>query len=165
MTRPRRYRPASRIWARAVRRVDLSVVNGAYCLDYPSGNDYGSLRLNGRQERAHRIAWLLARRRPIPAGRMVTHACGRRPCIEGRHLRLGTAASNARDAIAHGRIPRGSRHWAAKLTEADVIAIRAKRRAGGVLLRDLADELGVARTTLGAAARGASWRHVGEVAA
>ena len=153
--RRRRFKPLSRIWQYGRREGACLIWTGR-----TTSSGYGQISANGRPERVHRIAWSLSRGRPIPPGAMVTHRCDRRLCFAAACLELGSARTNAADAVARGRIRRGERHWAAKLTEADVIAIRAKRRAGGVLLRDLADELGVARTTLGAAARGASSRHV-----
>jgi hypothetical protein len=80
-------------------------------------------------------------------------------------VELGTDASNAAEAVARGRIRRGERHPAARLTEADVVSIRAKRRADGSLHRELADEYGVARTTISAAVRGVTWRHLEQAAA
>jgi hypothetical protein len=153
-----RYQPLDRIWARGVRDPATG------CLLLP-GDDYGMVSVRGTLDRVHRLAWRLSRHRPIPPGRMVTHRCDRKPCFEPTHLRLGTAASNAAEAVARGRIRRGERHPGARLTEADVVAIRAKRRADGSLHRELADEYGVARTTISSVVRGATWAWVDRQAA
>ena len=155
--RRRRYRPLSRIWARG--QWDPSTG----CLLLP-GDGYGMVSALGTLDRVHRVAWRLSRRRPVPPGRMVTHTCDNKPCFAPRHLRLGSAASNAREAVERGRTRRGASHWNARLTEADVAAIRAKREAQGVLHRELASEFGVAQTTIASVVRRVTWRHVGPAA-
>jgi hypothetical protein len=60
-------------------------------------------------------------------------------------------------AAAHA--PRGERHYAAKLTAADVPIIRARAAAGEPIGR-LAREYGVHRITLRDVVRGLSWKHV-----
>jgi len=60
------------------------------------------------------------------------------------------------DMLRKGREVRGSRCWAAKLTEADVIAIR---KAPG-LLREIGAQYGVGRQIVGQIKSGRAWRHV-----
>lgn len=56
-----------------------------------SRNGYGTLRFNGRLEKAHRVAWQL-RYGPIPSAGFqrlqLAHACGVRSCVRPDHLRL-----------------------------------------------------------------------------
>jgi hypothetical protein len=70
---------------------------------------YGSFSVNGRDERAHRVAWALANG-PIPEGMCVLHRCDNPPCCNPAHLFLGTPAVNARDRSAKGRSATGARH-------------------------------------------------------
>lgn len=51
---------------------------------------------------AHRHSWALANG-PIPDGMWVLHHCDNPPCVNPRHLYLGTVIENVRDAIARGR--------------------------------------------------------------
>src|SRR5262249_50227005 len=60
------------------------------------------------------------------------------------NLRWGTAADNRADAVRHSTTCRGERNGAAKLTEADVRAIRGAH-ARGVPLGELAGRHGVTR--------------------
>ena len=86
---------------------------------------YGTLAVgNGKKARAHVIAWRLTHG-DIPEGLYVCHHCDNPPCCNPDHLFLGTADDNQKDAAAKARFPRGEKHHRARLTEADVIAIRA----------------------------------------
>lgn len=51
--------------------------------------------------RAHRLAWEWENG-PVPAGLMVLHRCDNPPCCNPKHLFVGTALDNARDALAKG---------------------------------------------------------------
>jgi hypothetical protein len=52
--------------------------------------------------------------------------------------------------------PRGERHWKAKITEADVRAIRASKGT----TRDLAKQFGIAASTISNIRAGVRWKHV-----
>lgn len=66
---------------------------------------YGVFWLDGKQERAHRAAWLL-HRGSIPEGRHVLHTCDVRACVNPDHLYLGDDLDNARDRDQRRRNPR-----------------------------------------------------------
>jgi len=120
--------------------------------------------------RAHRIAWERANGRPVPEGHVVMHSCDNPPCVNPAHLSVGTIADNNADRAAKGRsyvfpsgdahparIRRGSAHWQAKLTEADVTSIRV-RRANGESTASLGRVFGVHPATISRIARGL-WRN------
>lgn len=65
----------------------------------PSG--YGRIFVDGKAERAHRVAWILANG-PIPDGKYVCHRCDVKRCINENHLFLGTHDDNMADAAAKG---------------------------------------------------------------
>jgi hypothetical protein len=77
------------------------------------------------------------------------------------HLYLGTQSDNLREAFAKGRVattfPAGEAHPSAKLTKAAVADIRAGRSEGRTL-RALADEFGVACSTVRNIVIGKTWR-------
>ena len=98
-------------------------------------NGYGAIRENGKTLRAHRVA-LESVSGPIPDGAHVLHACDTPLCCNPSHLSLGTPKANSDDKVAKGRDNnRGTKHHAAKLTEADVIEIRTSKETGQFLAR------------------------------
>jgi hypothetical protein len=129
-------------------------------INVPRGG-YGMFALRkGIIRRSHRIAWELTNG-PVPAGIWVLHHCDNPPCCNPGHLFLGTPKDNTADKIAKGRSnhTRGSARPQAKITEADVVAIRAAR-AAGVTGAVLAARYGVHRTAIYHIAKGDYWKHV-----
>jgi len=120
---------------------------------------YRIVSVNGVKTYAHRVAWETAHG-PIPKGMCVCHHCDNPPCIELTHLFLGTKPDNNADMVAKGRQARGERIASAKLTEADVRAIRALYAGGGLLQRELAHQFGIAQTTVSHIVTGECWGHV-----
>lgn len=89
---------------------------------------YGRFFINGRKEKAHRVAWLLHYGRwPEPCA---LHRCDNPSCVRVGHLFEGTKKHNTRDMVSKGRgryvSHHGERHGRAKLSNADVVAIRAQ---------------------------------------
>jgi hypothetical protein len=121
---------------------------------------YGQLTWKNQPHRAHRLAWI-ATHGPVPVGLSVCHRCDHPLCCNPAHLRTGTHQDNMADMVAKGRAsrhgaPPGERNWQAKLTEADVRAIRA---AEGTQ-RAIAKRFGVSRETVRQVLRGKIWSHV-----
>jgi hypothetical protein len=109
---------------------------------------------------AHRASWQLENG-PIPEGMNVLHRCDNPACVRPAHLFVGSAKDNMQDMLSKGRdrIPFGSEHGSAKLTEDSVRRIRLER-SGGRRLADLAAEFGVAECTISEIARRRTWKHV-----
>lgn len=105
---------------------------------------YGTFRFNNRMERAHRVSYEMDCG-PIPDGMQVLHRCDNPCCVRLDHLFLGTNADNMADKVAKGRQAhyghRGDKHPTAKLTVAQVLAVR---EAIGTH-REVAERFGVSR--------------------
>lgn len=132
----------------------------AYCK--PSG--YGQFVLRkGRFVTASRIALGLTIGRPIEANEVACHKCDNPPCCNPSHLLIGTQSDNAYDCVSKGRAnrARGEATFSSKLTEADVIAIRAEGFVWGNDQR-WAKRLGVSSNTIRSARLGRHWKHLNE---
>lgn len=141
---------------------------------------YGSVKRGGRTQRAHRVAWVLVRDE-IPRGSghhgiCVCHSCDNRRCCNPAHMFLGTHAENVADREAKGRNrpPRGDANGArlhpetrargevnggAKITEADVRALRAHYRTGATQVT-LGAMFGLSQTQVSRIVRRETWGHV-----
>jgi len=128
---------------------------------------YGLINLgghNGKIEKAHRVSWILAYGN-IPDGLFVCHHCDNPPCVRPDHLFLGTPADNNHDMQQKGRCdrvkrPKGERHWMAKLTNEQVLEIRAKYESDKPYLRQLGVQYGVSLQTIHRIVRRKNWDHI-----
>lgn len=133
--------------------------------DYIGRHGYGNFHPDAsaqRTVRAHRLAYAIEYG-CVPAGVLVCHRCDVRSCCNPAHLFLGTQRDNVVDMWAKGRGSvnvrgrKGEANPRAKLTDADVLAIRAlppRKHLG------LAKRYGVSRTMINLIQRGAAWQHV-----
>lgn len=101
---------------------------------------YGRFVVGGREEMAHRAAWMLFKGE-IPDGKLVLHRCDVPACVNPAHLFLGTHADNAMDKMLKGR------GGTTKLSDEQVREIRALRTEG-VKVRVIAERFGVVTSTV-----------------
>jgi hypothetical protein len=102
---------------------------------------YGMSRVNGKQDKAHRIAYKVFVE-DVPAGKSVLHMCDVRACVNPEHLYCGTHADNMRDAKERNRLG-GSRK---KLTAEQKMQLQELR--GTASKKELAETFGVSQQTI-----------------
>jgi hypothetical protein len=124
---------------------------------------YGSYRVDGRAELAHRFAYMAYLRafegREIRPNANVCHDCpgGDNPaCVNPAHLFEGSQADNLADMRAKGRHARGDSHGRRRLNSDTVRAIRADTGSDG----DLAVKYHASDTTIRDIRRRKTWRHI-----
>jgi hypothetical protein len=81
-----------------------------------SSHGYGTIKVDGKNVGAHRIAWELEEG-TIPKDMLVLHKCDVRTCVNVNHLFLGNHADNMKDARIKDRYGR-------KISNADVFQIK-----------------------------------------
>jgi len=124
---------------------------------------YGVMGVGDRKIRAHRVSWAI-HNGPIPEGMCVCHRCDVPGCVNPAHLFLGTQADNMRDMTIKGRSVQhpaspGEGHPCAKLTEAQVLAIRAECANGATQTR-LAERFRISSAAISRIVRREAWGHV-----
>jgi hypothetical protein len=105
--------------------------------------------------RAHRFAWMLMNG-PIPDGMNVLHRCDNSNCVNPAHLFTGTQQENVEDQRSKGRLWYGTRNGRSKLTEQDVLDIRASDESD----TELGKQYGVYPSTIYMARIGRKWAHL-----
>lgn len=109
----------------------------------------------GQHFRAHRLSYLMFRG-AFPSDLWVLHKCDTPACVNPDHLFLGTSQDNVDDRNQKGRTARGSSSGRAKLTEQDVISIRAS----ALPVKDIAATYKVTYSTIAQVISGRRWGHV-----
>lgn len=124
---------------------------------YKTPAGYGQIRINGKNAHAHRIAWELANG-PIPPGLDVLHHCDNPPCVNPKHLFLGTDAENQQDCVNKGRhnANTGEDRPNAKLTIGAVKEIKESKLSA----YKLAAKFDVSRSAIRAVRDGRNWKQV-----
>lgn len=120
-----------------------------------SPKGYGQMTVQGRTRGAHRLAFE-AVHGPQPSHVCVCHRCDVPSCCNPDHMFPGSHADNAADRgrKARGHRPTGERNANARLSAADVAAIRASDEPGTVL----AARYGVSRATVSMIRNHKTWR-------
>lgn len=92
---------------------------------------YGNFWLNRRIVKVHRFSYELHKGK-IPDGLVVCHTCDNPPCVNPKHLWVGTVKDNAQDMIIkkRGADKKGEKSGHAKLTWKKVEKIRKMYSTG-----------------------------------
>ena len=138
---------------------DMLKPNGE-CLDWTGGcfaDGYGTTRAYGKSWKTHRLALHLEG--VDVEGHYVLHSCDNPLCCNPNHLRTGTQQENMDDMKRRGRctIPLGIKNANARLTEKDVLEIRA---ITGMYQKDIADHFGVNQSAISLIVNRKTWTHI-----
>ncbi len=152
-----RKSPTERFWNNVEIRGDDE------CWEYrPNVKGYGRYANfsieKGNNVQAHRYAYLISYG-VDPGDKQVCHTCDNPRCCNPRHLFLGTTQENTADRDAKGRMARGSKQHNAKLTDEDVVRIRALR-AQGLSHGRIADMFHVSVATIKDIDKRRTWNHI-----
>ena len=146
-----------RFWAKVDRRGENDCWEWTACCD---AGGYGMLGIDGKTHRAHRLSFEM-HYCDIPDGLCVCHHCDKPPCVNPRHLFVGTHTENSADRDRKGRnvYQFGESHHNAKLTEDDVRDILSRRYVPGVQVR-VAREFGVSQGVISLIRSRETWKHL-----
>lgn len=143
-----------RFWSKVSKSEGCWKWQGAFRSD-----GYGKINKEGKSHSAHRISWEITNG-PIPEGLWVLHKCDNPPCVNPKHLFLGTAADNMADKMAKGRdryVPHiGEDNPRCKLTVEKVKEIRAS----DMTCNQLSELYGVTDGTISAIRTRKLWKHI-----
>lgn len=122
-----------------------------------------ALRHSGEAQKYHPVHRLVmaAFCGPLPEGHQVNHKNGNKQDNRLQNLEYVTGSENRIHSYRVLKQPTrpGSKHHAAKITEADALAIRALRVRGWTLKR-LAKQFGLSVPTVCWIAKGKAWKHI-----
>jgi len=108
---------------------------------------------------AHRVSYELYKG-SIPKNMVVMHTCDNPSCVNPEHLEIGTQSENIADMIKKGRQSKGESKPTAKLTEKQVLEIRAKFKPRKYTYEMLSKEYGLAVRNICKIIARESWKHI-----
>lgn len=121
---------------------------------------YGDLSFFPSERRAHRASWVIHYGK-IPKGLHVLHKCDVKDCVNPEHLFLGTHRENMQDMVRKGRRPKifGTRHGMSKLTEKDILNIRALDKKS-ISRLEISKQFNITKENVGYIVRRVTWTHI-----
>jgi hypothetical protein len=117
---------------------------------------YGQFRFNGETNFAHRLTLAQHLGRPLLQGMFATHQCPggpNRKCCNPAHLKEASNFDNMQDMVRDGNSTRGEKHPHCKLTETQVLEIRASDKTNV----ELAQIYNITRQTVSQIKTGKIW--------
>ena len=132
------------------------------CLEWTKSTayGYGQTNINGKTVKTHRLAMILEGY--DVEGFNVLHSCDNPLCCNPKHLRLGNQQDNMRDMYCRGRDTtyRGSSHNQSKLSESQVLDIRADYATGNYRQIDLCRKYQMSSNAIFKIINRKTWTHI-----
>lgn len=134
---------------------------GDECLTWPydcSTSGYGRLHYDGKQRNVSRVLCEAVHGHPPSPAHHAAHSCGRGHlgCVAKGHIDWKSPIANAADKIGHGTATKGEKNGSAKLTLAQVEAIRSGPHSQSQ--KTLAAQYGVSQTLISQIRLGKIWK-------
>lgn len=124
---------------------------------FPKG--YGMFTVKGIPRKAHRISWQI-HNGSIPEGLLVLHHCDNPPCVNPKHLWVGTHQDNVDDSVSKGRRCKGENQWEAKLSSSDILKIRKWYKSKKFTQSEMAKHFKVHLHSIENAIHRRTWAHL-----
>lgn len=96
----------------------------------------------------------------IPEKMCVCHICDNPPCVNPKHLWLGTNQENTADRDAKMRQAHGEGHALAKLNELEVIEIRRLYNNSTISIKHLAEQFNMSESGIYGIVNNIIWKHL-----
>lgn len=141
-----------RFWSKVDRRGESE------CWTWNAGrhkSGYGGFSIHGVNRFAHRVSYAIAHGSLDPA-LYVCHTCDNKPCVNPKHLFVGTHQDNVDDMVRKGRVSHGEAHHTARLTPPEVEVI-VQLHNDGRMHREIADIVGCDVSTVSEIVTGHAW--------
>lgn len=138
-------------------------------------NRYGYILFEGKIKKAAHVVLALQGIR-VPRGKVVLHECDNPPCVNPKHLKIGTQKENMEDASKKGRcgaqkypekykngrppVMKGEQNPASKLQKDDVLEIRRCYEAGEMTQVQLAAKFYVTQAMISLIVKRLKWKDI-----
>ena len=116
---------------------------------------YARFGYDNRIELAHRFSYNL-HNAPLKKGECVLHQCDNPKCVNPAHLKAGSRKENAKERDSRNRGNRGSFVPTSKLTELQILEIRASSKS----VKELASLYGCSGANIYAIRSRTNWKHI-----
>ena len=126
-------------------------------------DDYGKFNTKHNKVttyyRAHQYAYILVNG-SIPDGMCICHMCDNPPCVNIKHLFLGSNKDNNNDCVSKNRNAKGETSGMHKLTEEQVKEIRELNLTNNYTYDQIAEKYNVSHSTINSIVNNQTWKHV-----
>lgn len=141
--------------------VDIKLRKCWIWLGYKTNKGYGTMRVNMKTYLTHRLTYELTYGK-IKRGNFICHKCDNPSCVRPSHLFSGTHKDNMQDMFKKGRHNnrKGENSNVSKLTERQVLEIRAKYKPKIYEMKKLAKEYNISFQNVSAIVNRKLWKHI-----